>query len=77
MKALTVNQLYAIFQEAKHKGLGNKKIMVSSDDEGNEYHELFFGITENVADVFSGQYGPFTPQGVTVEQAIKDYVILG
>lgn len=75
-KAITVDQLYAVLADARKRGLGSKKIMISSDDEGNEYHELFFGITENVADVFSGAYAPFPPFGVT-ENNINEYVILG
>lgn len=76
MHTLTIDQLYAELARARKAGMGAKKIMISSDDEGNEYHELFFGITDNVEDVFSGQYGPFLPYGVTPEN-LKDYVILG
>ena len=76
MKAITVDQLYMMLAEAKRDGLGSKKIMISSDDEGNEYHELFFGITDNVTDVFSGGYSPLPPFGVT-EKNINEYVILG
>lgn len=76
MKAITVDQLYMMLAEAKRDGLGSKKIMISSDDEGNEYHELFFGITDNVTDVFGGVYPPLAPFGVT-EKNINEYVILG
>lgn len=76
MDAITVNQLHAILADAKKRGLGSKKIMLSSDDEGNEYHELFFGITENVRDVFGGAYSPLPPYGVDGSN-IDDYVILG
>ena len=74
--AITIDQLYLMLEKAKEGGLGSKKIMLSSDDEGNEYHELFFGITENVADVFSGRYAPLPPFGVSMED-LKNYVILG
>lgn len=74
--AITIDKLYTMLKEARSKGLGKKKIMISSDDEGNEYHELFFGITENVKDVFAGRYAPFLPYGVTKDN-INDYVILG
>lgn len=76
MDALTINQLAALCEKAKKKGLGNKKIMISSDDEGNEYHELFFGITENVKDIFGAQYAPFLPYGVSKDE-LDNYVILG
>ena len=75
-KIITIDQLYLMLEKAKEDGLGSKKILISSDDEGNEYHELFFGITENVADVFSGHYAPLPPFGVSMED-LKNYVILG
>ena len=75
-ETITVDVLYAILKAARAKGLGGKKIMISSDDEGNEYHELFFGLTENVADVFSGEYAPLPPYGVD-EKNLEEYVILG
>lgn len=76
MKTLTVTELKNLCTTLEKKGMGKKKIMISSDDEGNEYHELFFGFTENVRDVFSDKYAPFPPYGVT-EENIDDYVILG
>lgn len=74
---LTVNQLIKELQAAKNKGLGEKKIMISDDDEGNGYHDLFFGITNNVADVVGGEYGPELPYGVDKKKAADEYVILG
>ena len=76
MQAITVNELQKLCNELIENGKGEKKIMMSADDEGNEYHELFFGFTENVADVFSGCYAPFMPYGVS-ERNLNDYVILG
>ena len=78
MEALTINQLAALCADAKSKGLGNKKILISDDDEGNGYHELFFGITTNLEDMFTpNSYAPQLPYGVDNDKAIKDYVILG
>lgn len=76
MEALTINELYAALTEARKNGLGNKKIMISSDDEGNEYHELFYSVTTNVEEMFSGDYPPIPPLGVTKDN-LKDYVIIG
>ena len=76
MKTVTVNQLKVMVDNLVRGGKGEKKIMITSDDEGNEYHELFFGFTEDVENVFSDQYSPFLPAGVTREQ-LKDYIILG
>lgn len=78
-KAITVNELSKILNEAKKNGLGNKRIMISSDDEGNEYHELFFGLTteeEEIKEMFSDKYSPMLPYGVTLKN-LKDYVLLG
>ena len=78
MTALTINQLIALCKEAKKNGLGEKKILISNDDEGNGYHELFFGVTTNLADMFTpNSYSPELPYGVNHDTAIKDYVILG
>ena len=77
MGALTVNQLIKELQKAKESGLGEKKILISEDDEGNGYHELFFGVTTNVADVVGGTYGPNLPYNVDEKKAAKEYVILG
>lgn len=75
-KTITVDQLAKLVKDMQNKGFGKKKIMISSDDEGNEYHELFFGFSENARDVFSSRYGLFMPCGVT-EENVDDYVILG
>ena len=41
-KSLTVNDLANACKEEIMKGNGNKYVLVSSDDEGNSYHTLFF-----------------------------------
>jgi hypothetical protein len=76
MKTITVNELAAFVKKAQKKVLGDKKILISADDEGNEYHELFFGFTDNLSEMLSGVYPP-TLHGVEIEEAIRDYVILG
>lgn len=74
--ALTIDTLVAILKEKQYKGLGKKKVLISTDDEGNGYHELFFGVTENAKDFFAGPCAPYLPYGVTMEN-IDNYVILG
>lgn len=44
MEVLTVNDLYNVCKEQIAKGNGDKKIMISGDDEGNSYHYLFYGM---------------------------------
>ena len=43
MAGLTINQLLEECEKAKSKGFGNKKILISRDDEGNGFHTLFYG----------------------------------
>ena len=76
MKVVTVEQLALACNNLVKGGKGKKKIVLSSDDECNEYHELFYGFTENPEELFAGEYAPFMPHGVTKDN-IKDYVILG
>lgn len=45
MKALTINELYRECKSEILKGNGNKTIMISSDDEGNSYHYLWYSFT--------------------------------
>ena len=44
MEVLTVKDLYNQCKEQIAKGNGDKKIMISQDDEGNGYHYLFYGM---------------------------------
>lgn len=71
-KHLTIDDLYKILADEKKKGNGKKKIMISTDDEGNGYHCLWFGVTP-INDDFS--YAFF--HGISFEDAKKDCVILG
>ena len=45
MKALTIKDLKRACEEEIRKGNGNKTIMISSDDEGNSYHYLWYAFT--------------------------------
>lgn len=46
MKVLTINDLLKECLKEIKKGNGDKAIMISSDDEGNSYHYLWFTFTE-------------------------------
>lgn len=46
MEQLTVKELCAICMQEIRNGNGDKKIVVSDDNEGNGYHGLFYGLTE-------------------------------
>ena len=74
MSTLTVDQLFAACEKMRKSGLGGRKILLSGDDEGNSYHELFFGFSP----VMKGKeidYG--LPWGVTAEKFDKEYILLG
>lgn len=74
MKGMTVNDLLRCCKQQVALGNGEKKIMISSDDEGNQYHELFYQFTtiEQFGEIRDYQL----PYGVNAEN-INEYVILG
>ena len=55
MDQITVKELMMDLIELYNKGYGDKKIVISDDNEGNGYHGCFFGAThEGVASVING-----------------------
>jgi hypothetical protein len=74
MKALTVRELAVKCTKLIQAGLGDKKILLTNDDEWNGYHELFEGFYTTTGDALVG--GQSTPCGVTKDN-IGNYVILG
>lgn len=72
MEAITINELAKALQKQIQAGNGDKKILLSSDDEGNEYHEMFFMIT-SVESVGLKEY----QIPVSIDEAVENYVILG
>lgn len=74
MKAITLKQLYAEIGKAIKNGKGEKRILLSGDDEGNTYHEMFFSVSEVEGNIGYDYQLPF---GVTLDDAKKNYVILG
>lgn len=74
MKTITVEGLYHILGVAIKNGKGSKKILISSDDEGNSYHELFFALTD-VDKCISDGY--MLPYGVDMKKAKEEYIVLG
>ena len=71
---MTVNKLYEIVSRQIRLGNGDKKVVISNDDEGNGFHYLLFGFTTNkelVYEILSSTY---------CDDMLKDYkniVILG
>jgi len=75
MQTVTVSELYKALAVACKAGYGDKKILLSNDDEGNGYHECFFTVSTDLKK-FRLSYNDL-PYGVDVEDAEKDYVIIG
>lgn len=71
MDTITVKQLSEACKKMVAKGLGDKKILISSDDEGNGYHELFFLFTEGYLP--DNEQLPFGVDGKNV----GEYIVLG
>lgn len=46
MEQLTINELLELCKKQVKKGNGDKKIVISDDNEGNGYHGLFYAFTE-------------------------------
>ncbi len=73
MKAITVEQLFAECVKQIKAGNGKRRILISTDDEGNGYHELFFGFSGTD---FSDMEDYELPFGLTTEEATRDYITL-
>ena len=73
-KALTIKELHSALGNAIKDGYGDRKILLSSDDEGNSYHEMFFAMSMARDCVSSDCQLPY---GVTMDEANNEYVILG
>ena len=74
MKTVTVEELYNTLGALVKSGKGSKKILLSSDDEGNGFHEMFYHVTE-VENAVCEEY--MLPYGVNMEAAKAEYVVLG
>ena len=70
MDQLTVNELLDLCRKEIKNGNGNKRIVISDDNEGNGYHGLFYGFTKNVNDFADEIYD-------SVSSSSDDTIILG
>ena len=44
-KPMTVKDLYEECKKVYEAGYGDKKVLISSDDEGNDFHYIWFDFT--------------------------------
>lgn len=70
MKQITVKELLELCQEQIEKGNGDKNIVLSDDNEGNGYHGMFYGFTDNSEDFIDDIYDSKT-------KGFDDTIILG
>lgn len=75
-KGITIIQLYLECAKQIKAGNGKRHIMISNDDEGNGFHELFFGFSSDI-DFSEPWAAGMLPYGVKAEQAKKSYITLG
>ena len=50
-KGITLKELTHMCIEELKKGNGDKYVLISSDDEGNSFHTLFFGFSTSSEDI--------------------------
>ena len=67
---IKVKELYKMCEEQINKGNGDKKVLISADDEGNGFHHLFYSFMENVKEYQDEIY-------CVREEELDDYIILG
>ena len=72
MTQMTVKELVLHLHEElrKNPSLANKKIVISNDNEGNGYHGMFYGLTDDVKGTEDYIYDSVTNDP-------NEYVILG
>lgn len=71
-KVVTVKRLYDLLKNEIANGNGSKKILLGTDDEGNGFRPMFYEISRT-----EGNVSPYTLMGVSYDDAIKNYLIIG
>ena len=72
-QGFTVKRLFQACLEEIARGNGDRHILISGDDEGNTYHELFFLFSHLQGEDIN--YG--LPFGVSEDDVNAKYIILG
>lgn len=71
---ITVNQLLEFCQKQVKAWNGDKKILISRDDEGNGYHNLYYQFTDDYDEIKETQ--EFCDIG-DIRDDLENYVLLG
>lgn len=67
---ITVEELYKLTKHEIIKGNGKKEILISRDDEGNSYHELYQGFESNSEEIKKMANFGLLPNSVDVNNII-------
>ena len=51
MNGVTVRELAAYCNDLIKRGLGDKVVLITSDDEGNEYHTLYYHFSTDADEI--------------------------
>ena len=73
MNGITINQLAAMCKKQQALGNGDKLVLMSSDDECNEYHQAWNGLEDGE---IQGDYIDSYQLSGCVSQNLEDYVLL-
>lgn len=70
---MTVKELYKYCKEQIDKGNEDKIIVISDDEEGNGYHDLYYAFSEVNEELDEDMYENL----IRTNAGIKDIIILG
>lgn len=69
-KGLTVRELLALCKEQVKAGNGNKHVQISADDEGNGFHTLFLGFTDDAQIIKDYEEGGYFHDEVDADEIV-------
>ena len=81
----TVNELLELCKQEVENGNGDRKILISNDNEGNGYHALYYDFTP-AEEIFVDEDGEYDeddlPYGMKYDikvkgGALEDFIVLG
>lgn len=73
MNGITIDQLAAMCAKQSALGNGKKMVLISSDDECNEYHQVWNGLEDGVK--LADYIDEYQLRGC-ISKDVSDYVIL-